>query len=475
MPQPILPFEPSIVQMNDAFDSLKARTPAQRRSSAKERIRRLDALYAEIWSRRDDLKEAMWDDFKKPAEEVDLTEIFVVKSEIKAVKKRLRRWMKPERVPGGLAMLGSASWVRFEAKGVALIIAPWNYPMQLVFRPMVAAIAAGCTILLKPSELTGATAKVVAEIVAAVFPENEAVVVRGGVETVTHLLSLPFNHIYFTGSPTVGKIVMRAAAQHPCSVTLELGGKAPVILDESTPLKETAKKIAWAKLANAGQICVAPDYVLVPRRLESAFILAVREAMDILYPGTIEDNPDYQRIVQDQHAKRLLALVDDAVERGATLAHGGGGDVSENLVCPAILSDLPADARIMEEEVFGPILPVIPYDDVEEVVSFVNARPTPLALYIYSKRNRFINDVLDRIQSGGVSINNSVIHVASNHLPFGGLGNSGIGSGQGKHGFNEFTHMRGVYEQRMQGAGSFLMPPYTPWKTKVIDRLLRWL
>ncbi|MBV42645.1 MAG: aldehyde dehydrogenase family protein [Crocinitomicaceae bacterium] len=475
MTESILPLSPSADLMNDAFDDLRDRSKEQRLLSAKARIKRLDALYAEVWRRRDDLKVAMWEDFRKPGEEVDLTEIFVIKSEIKAVKKGLRKWMKPRRVSGGLAHLGSVSWIRYEGKGVALIIAPWNYPMQLVFRPLIAAIAAGCTAMLKPSELTSKTAQVVAEIAAAVFPANEVSVVQGGVDTASHLLSLPFNHIYFTGSPEVGKIVMRAAAEHPCSVTLELGGKSPVIVDESAPLKATAKKIAWAKLSNAGQICVAPDYIFVPRAMEKKFAEAVEHAMTELYPGTVAENPDYQRIVKDVHAARLLELIDDAVSKGATVAHGGQSDANARLVHPTILMGLSPDSKIMEEEVFGPVLPIIPYDDLEEVVKAVNGRPVPLALYIYSKRSRFIDRVLNSIQSGGASINNSVIHVSSNQLPFGGHGNSGIGSGHGEYGFREFTHMRGVYEQRVDGAASLLMPPYTPWKTKVIDRLLRWL
>lgn len=475
MSEAILPLSPSVDLMNDAFDALRHRSKEQRLLGANERIKRLDALYAEVWRRRDDLKTAMWEDFRKPGEEVDLTEIFVVKSEVKAVKKALRKWMKPRRVSGGLAHVGSASWIRYEAKGVALIIAPWNYPMQLVFRPLIAAIAAGCTAMLKPSELTGKTAMLVAEIVAAVFPANEVSVVQGGVAAASHLLSLPFNHIYFTGSPEVGKIVMRAAAEHPCSVTLELGGKSPVIVDESAPLKATAKKIAWAKLSNAGQICVAPDYIFVPRAMETEFAEAVKNAMTELYPGIVADNPDYQRIVKDVHAERLLELIDDAVSKGATVAHGGQSDAEACLVHPTILSDLSPDSKIMEEEVFGPVLPIIPYDDVEEAVKAINSRPIPLALYIYSKRSRFVSHLLNSIQSGGASINNSVIHVSSNHLPFGGQGNSGIGSGHGEYGFREFTHMRGVYEQRVDGAASLLMPPYTAWKTKLIDRLLRWL
>jgi len=416
MIQPILPSSPSVEQMNRAFDALRERSADQRKLNAKQRIKRLESLYAEIWRRRADLKKAMWDDFRKPAEEVDLTEIFVIKSEIKAVKKRLRRWMKPRRVAGGLALLGSASWIRQEAKGVALIIAPWNYPMQLVFRPLVADIAAGCTVMLKPSELTGQTAQV-----------------------------------------------------------LELGGKSPAIVDESASMKATAKKIAWAKLSNAGQICVAPDYIFVPRRLGAEFVEALKAAMVELYPGIVAENPDYQRIVKDAHAQRLLDLLDDAVSKGAKVAHGGTSDATRCFVHPTILTEVPVEAKIMEEEVFGPILPVILYDDLQEVVESVNSRPVPLALYIYSKRNPFVSEVLDSVQSGGVSINNSVIHVSSNHLPFGGLGNSGIGSGHGEHGFKEFTHMRGVYEQRMDGAASLLMPPYAKWKTKWIDRLLRWL
>ena len=475
MTHSILPIAPEVEVIEKAFAALQVRAQQQRALSAKERIARLDRLYAEVWKRRDDLKSAMWNDFRKPPEEVDLTEIFVIKSEIKAVKRGLRNWMRPKRVPGGLALVGSASWVRPEAKGVALIISPWNYPMQLVFRPLVAAIAAGCTAMIKPSELTGETAQVVAEIVSEAFDPSEVAVVQGGVETSTHLLSLPFNHMYFTGSPAVGKIVMKAASQHPCSVTLELGGKSPVIVDDMKSLKDAAQKIAWAKLSNAGQICVAPDYVFVPAHREREFVEAVKQAMVEMYPGEASENKDFQRIVAPHHAERIAKLVDDAVARGATYALSGTPDTDACLVPPTVLTNIPPDAAILEEEIFGPVLPIVTYTSFEEVEEFINARPTPLALYIFSKRKRFVDRVLSEIQSGGACINNCVIHVSSNHLPFGGLGNSGIGSGHGKYGFDEFTHMRGVYEQRFDGAGSLLMPPYTGWKTKLIDRLLRWL
>ena len=475
MTHSVLPIAPEVDVIEKTFSALQARAPKQRALTAKERVQRLDALYAEIWKRRDDLKQAMWNDFRKPAEEVDLTEIFVIKSEIKAVKRGLRKWMRPKRVPGGLAQVGSASWVRPEAKGVALIISPWNYPMQLVFRPLVAAIAAGCTALIKPSELTGETAQVVAEIVSNAFSEDEVAVVQGGVETSTHLLNLPFNHIYFTGSPAVGKIVMKAAAQHPCSVTLELGGKSPVIVDDLKSMKDAAKKIAWAKLSNAGQICVAPDYVFVPTHRKDDFISAVKQAMMEMYPGEINGNKDFQRIVAPHHAERISKLVDDAVARGAKMELGRGAEADACFVPPTILTGVDPNAAVLEEEIFGPVLPILTYDAFEEVEQFVNARPTPLALYVFSKRKSFVSNVLSEIQSGGACINNCVIHVSSNHLPFGGLGNSGIGSGHGEYGFTEFTHLRGVYEQRFDGAGALLMPPYTAWKTKLIDRLLRWL
>ena len=470
-----LPVSPAIETIHASFEALRQQAAQQRQMNARERIKRLDALYAEVWNRRDDLKDAMWKDFRKPPQEVDLTEIFVIKSEIKFVKRHLRQWMRQKRVPGGLALVGSASWVRPEAKGVALIISPWNYPMQLVFRPLVAAIAAGCTAMIKPSELTAHTAQVVAEIVAAVFPPEEVNVVQGGKEIATQLLNLPFNHIYFTGSPAVGKLVMQAAAQHPCSVTLELGGKSPVIVDDLRSLKLTAKKVAWAKLSNAGQICVAPDYVFVPSHREEEFIEEVKRAMEELYPGQVVENEDYQRIVAPHHAERLASLLEDAKLKGAKIAHGGDSNPSQCLIHPTILHNISLDSHILDEEIFGPLLPIVPYKNLDEVVEFVNARPTPLALYIYSNRSGFKREVLERMPSGGASINNCVIHVSSQNLPFGGLGNSGIGSGHGQYGFNEFTHMRGVYEQRIDTVGTLLMPPYNSFKTKLIDRLLRWL
>jgi aldehyde dehydrogenase (NAD+) len=475
MSQEMTDFHSSVSLNHQLFERLNARASLQRKLSVKERIKRLDALYEEIWRRRDDLKQAMWADFQKPPQEVDLTEIFVLKQEIKAIKKGLKRWMRPQRVPGRLSLIGSSSWIRPEAKGVALIIAPWNYPMQLLFRPLVSALAAGCTVMLKPSEYTVNTAQVVAEIVAEVFDACEVSLVQGGVDTATELLTLPFNHMFFTGSPEVGKVVMSAAAKIPCSVTLELGGKSPVIIDKSADIKATAKRIAWAKLSNAGQICVAPDYILVHESKRDELVEALKQAMDTLYPNAASKSRDYQRIVHPRHAERIQALIVDAKERGAKVVKGGQVDVQACEVAPTLLVDVPGDSHVLQEEIFGPILPILTWNEPDEAIAFILARPTPLALYLYGSRRRLTARFVDEIPSGGVSINNSVIHVSSTDLPFGGLGSSGIGSSNGEFGFREFTHFRGMYAQRWSGLGPLLMPPYTSKKTRLVDFALRWL
>lgn len=457
------------------FKRLQAQAPAQRRTTAKQRMALLDALMAEVMRRREDLHSAMQADFRKPSEEVDLTEIFVLKGEINQVKRHLKRWMRPERVHGGLAMLGSRAWIQREAKGVALILAPWNYPMQLTFRPLVAALAAGCTVMLKPSELTPRTAQVLQEIVDAIFDPGVVQLVQGGADVAEALMDEPFDHIYFTGSPAVGRLVMAAAAKHPCSVTLELGGKSPAIVDASANLDQAARRIAWAKLVNAGQICVAPDYLLIPSNLRDDFVKRLIRAMREYYGANPKESPDFQRIVNPRHAHRIAGLIEDAVERGARIVHGGNSDPESAYVAPTILVDVPRDSAILQEEIFGPVLPILTFNDELEVVAEVNSRPTPLALYIYSRRRRAIRRWLQQMTSGGAAINQSVVHVGHHSLPFGGKGNSGIGVGHGLYGFREFTHERGMFQQVLPSAADALTPPYSPWKRKLINFVLRWI
>jgi aldehyde dehydrogenase (NAD+) len=472
---PTAPDTATPVELTAAFEALQARRTAQRALSAKQRIQRIERLYAEISRRRADIQAAMHADFRKPAEEVDLTEIYVLKSEMKAIKRGLRGWMREQRVPGGLAMVGSASWIRPEAKGVALIIAPWNYPLQLLFRPLMSAIAAGCPAFLKPSELTPHVSAICAEIVSAVFPPEEVFCVQGGVAVSQHLLDLPFDHIYFTGSPAVGRKVMAAAAAHPCSVTLELGGKSPVIIDETANVEVAARRLVWAKLLNAGQICVAPDYVLVHTSQREAFLTAVQRAIRTEYGTDPSASPDFQRIVNRRHTERIGSLIDDAVTRGAQIVTGGEVQPDTCYVAPTIIVDVATDAAILEEEIFGPVLPVLTYDDIDEACAAIESRPTPLALYIYSKSRKRIRHITARLQSGGVSINNSVVHVSSTALPFGGLGNSGVGVGHGEFGFREFTHFRGMFQQLIPGAAELLTPPYNNTKRRLIQFVMKWL
>lgn len=472
---PTAPDTATSTELTAAFETLQSRRTAQRALTAKQRLQRIERLYAEISRRRTDIQAAMHADFRKPAEEVDLTEIFVLKSEMKAIKRGLRGWMREQRVPGGLVMVGSASWIRPEAKGVALIIAPWNYPLQLLFRPLMSAIAAGCPALLKPSELTPHVSAICAEIIAAVFPPEEVFCAQGGVAVSQHLLSLPFDHIYFTGSPAVGRKVMAAAAAHPCSVTLELGGKSPVIIDQTANVEAAARRLVWAKLLNAGQICVAPDYVLVHASQRDAFLAAVQQAIRSEYGADPATSRDFQRIVNRRHTERIGGLIEDAVTRGARVITGGEVQPDTCYVAPTVIVDVATDAAILEEEIFGPVLPVLVFEDIEEAYRAIESRPTPLALYIYSKSRKRIRETITRLQSGGVSINNSVVHVSSTALPFGGLGNSGVGVGHGEFGFREFTHFRGMYQQLIPGAAELLTPPYNNTKRRLIEFVMKWL
>ena len=461
-------------QVHAVYERLRAGAERLRATSARERIQRLDALYAELLRRREDLQAAVYADFRKPAVEFDITELYVIKAEIRTVKRRLAEWMRERPVAGSLATFGARTWVRPEPKGATLILAPWNYPVQLALRPLVSAIAAGCSAAIKPSELTPRTAQVLTEIIEAACAPDEVVCLPGGVEVAQALLAQPWNHIYFTGSPAVGKLVMAAAARIPCSVTLELGGKSPVFVLPDARISEVAETLAWAKTANAGQICVAPDYVLVHSSQRDALVDAVAAAIARLYPDGTQ-SPDYQNIVAPHHATRLRSAIDEAVAGGARLAYTApGGETGPCSVAPTVLTDLPPGCSLLEEEIFGPVLPVVTYTDLDEAVAFVRARPIPLALYIFGRSRRSIRSILSRVPSGNASINAAVVHVSSTSLPFGGLGPSGIGSGHGRYGFDEFTHSRGMYQQVLPGAAGLLRPPYTPARRKLADFLLRW-
>jgi aldehyde dehydrogenase (NAD+) len=440
------------------------------KTTARERKAKLKRLQAAILAHREDIRRALYEDFRKHASEVDLTEVFPITSEIKHTCRHLSKWMRPHKVPTPLTLLGSRSYIRYEPKGVVLIIAPWNFPINLTFGPLVAALAAGNTAIIKPSEHTPHSSAVTRSIIEEVFDESEVAVVEGGIQTSTALLAQPFNHIFFTGAPAIGKVVMEAASKHLASVTLELGGKSPTIVDETAQLDAAAFRIAWAKYTNNGQICIAPDYVFVHESKKDEFLKKLTKNIDRFYGMDAKRSDSYARIVNNRHYQRLNGYLEDAKERGADILYGGQTDGSEDYIQPTVVTGVDADAKLMTEEIFGPILPITTFKSLDEPISVINSKEKPLALYIYSRSNANIERIMQNTRAGGTCINHSAVHFFNNYLPFGGVNNSGIGKGHGFAGFEAFSNARGVFRQILPfGALDLLTAPYNAFKQKIID------
>ena len=456
------------------FDLQKANQFKVANTSVSQRKAKLKKLHDAVLKYREDIKSALYKDYRKHPEEVDLTEIYPVTSEIKHTRRHLGSWMRGKRVSTPLALLGSSSRIKYEAKGVVLIISPWNFPVNLTFGPLVGAIAAGNTVMIKPSESTPHASALMKKIIEEIFDENEVALLEGGISTSTELLNLPFNHIFFTGAPSIGKIVMKAAAQHLTSVTLELGGKSPTIIDETANIKTAAHRIAWAKYLNNGQICIAPDYLFIHESKKEAFTKAFKENVKKMYSEDASKEDSYCRIVNTRHYKRVKSYVDDALEKGAKLETGGDFDESQDYISPTLMTAVPKDSLLMTQEIFGPVLPVFTFTDINEVIKEVNAGEKPLALYIYSKSRKNINHVLDNTRSGGACINHNAVHFFNPNLPFGGSNNSGLGKGHGKHSFEAFSNARGVFKQHVPNALDMLAPPYDNFKKRLIDLTVKW-
>lgn len=440
-------------------------------TTAGQRREKLKKLKAEILKRREDIKAALYADFKKPYPESELTEIHTCLDEINFAVKNLKKWMKPKRVPTPIVLLGSRSQIVYEAKGVVLILAPWNYPFSLLINPLVAAVAAGNCVIAKPSEKTPATAKILEEIISTVFANNEVVVVNGDVTVAQNLLTLPFDHIFFTGSPQVGKKVMEAASKHLTSVTLELGGKSPVIIDKTADLKTAAQRIAWGKFINGGQTCVAPDYVYVHNDVHDEFLDLIKNQIELHYGNSAEERAktkDFAHIIDQKAFDRLNEAManeqrvhPDPIERDSLYFP------------PTILKNISLESKIMKEEIFGPILPVLKFERVDSVIDSIRKGQKPLALYIFSRDNKFVNRIKAATSSGGMCINQVVLHLANPNLPFGGVGNSGIGSYHGKFGFLAFSHEKSLLRQSIFTFTSFYFPPYHSILKRIAFRLLR--
>ncbi|HEY3653376.1 MAG TPA: aldehyde dehydrogenase family protein [Steroidobacteraceae bacterium] len=434
------------------FDLQRRHKHIVRRTTAAERVAKLERLRDSLKTHAQDLMAALGRDTGKPPLEAFI-ELTGPLGELNDVCPFLEEWMKPDEVVlGPNSLPGARGQIVQEPKGQVLIFGPWNFPSGLLFQPLVGAIAAGNVCMLKPSELTPATSALSLKIVRELFPEEEVAIFEGGPEVAQLLLQHPFDHIFFTGSTKVGKLVMAAAATHLSSVTLELGGKSPAIVDSKVDLPKIARRIAWGKFANAGQVCLSPDHVYVPKGLRDAFVAEVRAYLnDAYYKDGQFNTGDLAQIVDDRNLKRLTGLISDATARGAKVVQGGHL-VGERRLAPTIVVDVPADAGIMQEEIFGPIMPVIAYDDLEDVLDQVNDREKPLALYVFSEDSAFVDKVLTRTSSGGATVNDVIRHVTEPTLPFGGAGPSGHGSYHGKYSFLAFSHTRSVYLQSSQNS-----------------------
>ncbi|MCI4669550.1 MAG: aldehyde dehydrogenase family protein [Bacteroidia bacterium] len=461
-------------RIQQVFEAQKANQYEVARSTARQRIAKLDKLYKTVFKYQKEIQTALYNDFKKPASEVDLIEIYVVASEIRHAKHHLRKWMKPRRVKTPLAFLGSSSKVIHEPKGVCLIISPWNYPLNLTFGPLVSAIAAGNTVMIKPSEYTPHISALMKKMVEEVFEENEVAVFEGAVDTSTELLSLPFNHIFFTGSPAVGKIVMAAAAKNLSSVTLELGGKCPTIIDETANLKAAVGTIAWGKFANTGQTCIAPDYVYVHESKLDQFTKLFKAKIKEYYGENPEDSESYPRVVNEKQYNRVKEMLQESVQMGAEVILGGKSNAEDNMIEPTVVVNVPKESPLMKEEIFGPLLPILTYKNLDEVIDYVRAGEKPLALYMYTNNARNAKKVMAETRAGTAAINNAAVHFFNNNLPFGGSNNSGIGKGHGHAGFLAFSNEKALYQQHIPGALTLLMPPYNELKSKLIQLTIRY-
>ena len=417
------------------------------------RIEQLEKLKQAILERQDGIVEAVKADLGRPEFE-GYFEVGVL-AELNYVLKRLKKWARPQKVCLPLTQMPGSAWVQSEPLGCVLIMGPWNYPFQLVISPLIGAIAAGNCAVIKPSEIAPATSRVVANLIGSIYPSDFVAVQEGGVDVAQSLLTQKFDHIFFTGGTRVGQIVMEAAAKQLTPVTLELGGKSPCIVDKDVDLKVAAKRIAWGKYINAGQTCVAPDYLVVHEDVRSDFLAILKEVIGDRYGDDPIQSPDLSRLVSDSQFDRVAALLE-----GEDVVVGGQINREERFIAPTVLNGVSWEAPIMQEEIFGPILPILSYSDTAEVIEKINARPKPLALYIFTRDAALQEHILATTSSGGVCINDVFLHIAIWKMPFGGVGQSGIGAYHGKTSFDTFSHQKSVLKKPFWIDIDWRYPPY---------------
>lgn len=406
------------------------------------RLEQLNLLKEAIRRRESEILEALRIDLNKSEQEAYMTEIGILLEEISFVSKRLKGWMKPRKVKTAKTHLGSKGFIVPEPFGSVLIIAPWNYPFQLAVAPLIGAIAAGNTAVIKPSELTPHVSAVLTSLIGEIFDPAFVTVVEGAVETSEQLLAEPFDKIFFTGSVAVGKLVMKAAAERLIPVTLELGGKSPCIIHQDANMKLAAKRVAFGKLTNSGQTCIAPDYLLIHESVKDAFVAEYQKVIKQFYGKEPMASEHYGRIVSPRHFERLQSYLTNG-----SVVLGGQSDSESLKIAPTLLEDVTWESPVMQEEIFGPILPMMTYKHLDEVVNMVNARPKPLALYLFTVNQSVQDRIIEQIPFGGGAINDTLMHIATPYLPFGGVGESGMGNYHGEYSFNAFSHMKSVLKQ----------------------------
>lgn len=431
------------------------------------RHRQLDGVLRFLEEQEDALIEAIASDLGRPWLEAYAADIGTTAAEIKHLRKHVKGWMKPRKARLPLTSLPAKGRVVAEPLGVALVIAPWNYPVQLLLEPIAAALAAGNTVAAKPSELSPATSGVIAAKLGDYVDSDVVAVFEGDVPVSTALLEERFDHIFFTGSTRVGQIVMEAAAKHLTPVTLELGGKSPCIVDDSVDLEVAAHRIAFGKWLNAGQTCIAPDYVLVSEGRRDALVAELGTTIEEFYGTEPRSTKDYSRVVNSTQFDRLVGYLD-----GQQVAIGGGSDAGTKYLAPTVVIDPPLDSPLMTDEIFGPILPIVAVEDLSAAIRFVNERPKPLALYVFAEDDEATDRVLAETSSGGACVNHTLLHITPPDLPFGGVGPSGMGRYHGETSFETFSNMKSVLHKPLRGENSLLYPPYTGWKEKLVKKAL---
>jgi|JI8StandDraft_2_1071088.scaffolds.fasta_scaffold07250_5 aldehyde dehydrogenase (NAD+) len=433
------------------------------------RLEKLNLLQRSIERHKEDIFEALHKDFRKSNFESFVSEVALVIDEIKVMKENLKDWARPKSTRGSILNFPSTNYLYPEPYGTVLVIGAWNYPFQLTVLPAVGAIAAGNTVVIKPSELPPHTSKIIKVIMQEAFEEEYVGVIEGGVEETQTLLKERFDKIFFTGSTAVGKIVAKAAAEHITPVTLELGGKSPCIVDEDADLDVTAKRIVWGKFLNGGQTCVAPDYVLAHKNIRSLLVNKMSACITEFYGENPQQSEDFPRIINQRHFERLKKYLNNGI-----VVKGGETDEKELYIAPTLLDGITWDDAIMQEEIFGPILPILEFSDLDVVIEDLKYKEKPLACYYFGKSDSKQEQVLENVSFGGACINDTVVHLANSHLPFGGVGNSGMGGYHGKYSFDNFTHYKAVLKKPFWLDIPLRYPPYKG-KLGLLQQVFKWL